>query len=350
MSAGAALEGAVELRLQGKEKMLQDMKELKDASVSTSKQIEEILNKAGINYKKKLAEREKLSARMQLMAEHRLVAEERRRSNPWRTVSYDSPNIAGGLGKFAAGVGAVGAGAAAMAFSGAAAAGSTTLDTLTGSLKMLSLAAGTKTQAPVLKLSALIQSLARATDKAPNGLIGGLGGAATGAAIGARFGGPLGSLIGGLGGGLAGGIGEKAVNDFADKRRMVEKLKGDPKYIETLLKEVNDLEKDWWSNIPFVGNNVEIAKRRGAIRAFESKQKLQGDELKTAGIGMPGSYSGLADLRQQAQLGVFGAGGDLGAENTVRELKLNTEAVNKNTGAIEGGKGAVNSKNVTPPT
>jgi hypothetical protein len=255
--------------------------------------------------------------------------------------------VASGIMKLLGIGGAALGGASAMTFAGAAAAGSTTLDTLTGSLKMLSLAAGQKTQAGVLKISEYIQRLARSANEAPSGTIGGLSGAATGGLIGLRFGGLLGAAGGAIAGGLGGGLIEKGANDFAEKRSMVAALKADPdKTIKKLLNEINDLEKPWYSGIPFIGNSVEIGKRRGAIRTFEAKLGGQQEGgLKTAGLNIPASYSALGDVRQQAQIAATSKG-PLEMENFQKEMLLNLKAIANNT-APAGTKQAA--ANVQPP-
>lgn len=267
----------------------------------------------------------------------------------WHSVTPGDPaNVMGGLGRVAgAGLATLG-GATALTFAGAAAAGSTTLDTLTGSLKMLSLAAGAKTQAPVMAISRLIQDLAKGVKDVPNGVIGAAGGAATGALIGAKMGGPWGALIGAGIGGVGAGLVEKGANDFADQRGMIGRLKSDPnKEIMKIINEVNDLEKPWWANIPFVGNNVEIAKRRGAIRKAENKGRAEDAGMLTAGLGGQASFSG-ADVREKAQMGIYGAGGALGVANTMEEMRLNMQAI-KNGSFVPNWQPTVNPGNVAPP-
>lgn len=285
-----------------------------------------------------------------------LTLKERQDTRGGKTLSATMPgfgdtgNNSGVMGKleklFSLGGGIFGA-ASGMTLGAAAAAGSTTLDTLTGSLQMLGLAAGAKTQDAVLSVSRLLQNMARAVDNAPRGVVGGSGGVLGGAAVGWAFGGLPGAVAGGIGGGVVGGITEKATGDFADKRRMIGQIKANPEHVGKLLKEINELEANqpWYSFIPFTGNTVEIAKRRGAIRTFEAQNRgiapKTEEPFKTAGLNMPASYAGLGDVRQQAQIAAVSKG-PLETENWQRDMLNNLKAIAQNT----AGNGT---KNVAPP-
>ncbi len=240
--------------------------------------------------------------------------------------SYDpTEHIKTGMGI----AGSVGGAVSGLAFAGAAAAGQTTLDTLTGSLKKLALAAGAHTQGAVLKLSEYIQRLGNAVEKAPPGSVTVVGAGLTGAAIGGKVGGPIGAGIGAAGGILAGGWLENQSQTQFFTQKLANKIGSDPKSIanaEGAAKRMDEiLKKMMVTDHRFEGT----LNTRDMIRNAIAIAKGEAPSMKTAGLGMPGSFSGLGDLRQQAQLSVFAPGGELGAENRIKELELNQKVLNK---------------------
>lgn len=220
-----------------------------------------------------------------------------------------------------------------MAFAAAMAAGSTTLDTLTGSLKMLSMAAGGKTQAGVLKISEYIQRLAKVVENAPSGTIGGVGGALAGF----KLGGVPGAIAGAAGGALF----EANAAASLDARRMAIQSKNKPDEVSKLWNEKTRLEANKWRGFEDQQRLITINR---SLKMLEGKQSLP--EMKTAGLNLPASYIGLADVRQQAQMAAVSKG-PLEMENFKKELELNRKALEMNTQEIKKGNGGPG--NVQPP-
>jgi hypothetical protein len=250
--------------------------------------------------------------------------------------------IRGGIERAGHGAGFAGAAGVGLTFSAAAAAGSTTFNTLTGSLKMFSLAVGEKTQASVLSLSRRIQSFARVMDKTSSETFGTYGGAIAGAGIGGRIGGLPGALIGGGLGALGGTIlGTKFKPDFEDDLAI--RMLRDPKRMKIAEDQANMLERDnpelgFWERHfgdrrKAQGNqqNRDAAQMiRGALKKARDPNFQEDMGLMTAGLG-GGEFHALADLRMQAQRAVFDADGQLGRENQIREMNLNLKAIAENT-------------------
>ena len=65
---------------------------------------------------------------------------------------------------------------------------------------------------------------------------------------------------------------------------------------------------------------------RDAVKRSEQMRKADPDAFKSAGLNMPASYAGLADVRQQAQLSVFSMG-PLEMKNWMEEMKNNVAAI-----------------------
>lgn len=244
--------------------------------------------------------------------------------------SYDpTEHIKTGMGI----AGSVGGAVSGLAFAGAAAAGQTTLDTLTGSLKKLALAAGAHTQGAVLKLSQYIQRLGNAVENAPPGSFTVVGAGLTGAAIGGKVGGPVGAGIGAVGGILTGGWLEDQAQTQFYTQKLANKIGKDPKSIanaEAVAKRLGEQAKEINMGAPGGLQKIDqTIATRNMIRDAVAIAKGEAPGLKTAGLGMQGAFSGLGDLRQQAQLSVFAPGGELGAENRIKELELNQKVLNK---------------------
>lgn len=252
--------------------------------------------------------------------------------------------------------GMVGASATGLTFAAAAAAGSTTLDTLTGSLKMLSLAAGAKTQESVLKVARVIQKMAKWADEAQPGTISGIAGGAAGAGIGAKIGtmvgGPgagtaIGAGLGLLSGGLAGQIlGTKFKSDYtedlATRFARNPDLAGKALAAAARLDKQADKQKMGMAEWVFANDDPEKRTRdaakmlREAVTRGEAMRAADPDGFKRAGLGMGGTFSGLSDVRMQAQAAVFQPGGELGAANRAKELENNQKAMQPLVDEVKG--------------
>ena len=281
--------------------------------------------------------------------------------------------------------GGVGAGAAGLTFAAAAAAGSTTLDTLTGSLKMLSLAAGAKLQNAVMGISKRLQSLAHSVDStsktnllAGGGLLagaamgyklGGFQGAAlgagvglggglalgghsvlgyglAGASIGGMVGGMPGAMVGAAGGALFGTVAttktrgeyieDIAVSFLKDKERAGRALG----VAARLEKQAQGLSGDQR------GSTLNAAKwiREGLAKSEAMRAAGLDGQFKPAGLNLPASYVGLADVRQQAQMAAVSKS-PIEMENFIKELKNNTDAL-REANQLNGGG---NTGNVQSP-
>lgn len=254
----------------------------------------------------------------------------------WDHMSFGekAQNIAG---RGASVAGQVSGATAGLAFAGAAAAGQTTFDTLTGSLKMLALAAGSKAQPAIMKISEWIQKLAKIAENAPTGAITGIAGAAAGF----KIAGLPGAIIGGIGGGMT----EAMASNDRQGRAMAIRAKDNKEELNKLWNEKTTLEGNKWRG--WEENNRLIAVKK-AIKLLENKATLP-DDMKTAGLGMPGSYSGLADLRQQAQMSVFTSGGALEAANKAKELENNQKAMQPVVEEIKGLRQDFKQNGVMPP-
>lgn len=356
MSAGSLADGFVEIQLKT-ERMAQEMREVIAETGRTAKAAEEAFNKVA-NRGVRRATDDIIRQRREYV---RLGDEYRKQMGMDRTGGVSTGRLSSVAGYAARGMSlasTVAATATALTFAAAAAAGTTTLDTLTGSIKMLSLAAGAKTQDGVLRISKWIQGLSKTVDKLnPMDMYAG-GGLLAGAGIGYRFGGFKGALIGGgiglgagvaaggnsmAGGALAGGtlgaatlgvpgaIGGAAIGALIGyirdtkfsgdyEKDLAYKMARDPEKAALGLSRAAVMEKQ--------GDAAGADMLRNAVALSEKMRKADPDAFKTAGLGMPGSFSALDDLRKQAQLSVFSPGGELGAANARRELENNQNAMN----------------------
>lgn len=244
------------------------------------------------------------------------------------------------IGRGAMRIGAVTAG---LTFGAAAAAGSTTLDTLTGSIRMLTLEVGSRAQPAIIGLSRWIQRAAKSAKDLPEGAVGGgagallggavvgiLGRALTGAFFGSRFG-PAGlvggAILGGVGGMVAGSRTEKALARDERIEQMARAFViGGEKVANAAHVGVGQYFKRVKAGEikPTDENQRAIDEIQHALRRAEDPEfRKRKDEFLTAGLDMPASFTDLADLRRQAQLAVFDKGGALGAANAIKELENN---------------------------
>lgn len=296
-----------------------------------------------------------------------------------------------GIG-LAGGVASAGVG---LTFAGAAAAGSTTLDTLTGSIKKLTLALGAKTQNDVLNLSKRIQEFGNSVASTSKTDLYAGGGLLTGAVLGYRYGGMKGVPIGAglglaaglgtsghpiLGGtmagaslgamafGLPGAIGGGAVGagygaltstkfkgDYTQD--LATNLANNPDKIAKALTAAAKLDRQAQSQELgtlewFFANDDPAARTKGAAKMLrdavaQAESIRAGEGFKTSGLNMPASYAGLSDVRQQAQLALFSKG-PLEMANFVKELELNRKALESNTAEVKK-KGGTDPNGVAPP-
>lgn len=212
------------------------------------------------------------------------------------------------------GIGLAGA-AAGLTFAGAAAGGSTTLDTLTGSFKMLALTIGEKVQPAILKFADWIQNISKKIERTP-GIGPGTGALAAGVAT---FGVTKNPFLAG-GAAIATGAGMAAA-DLSEKREQaIERLRTDPNYLLQQIKKATLEEKETGKPETFI---------RGMIREAEKRNRegFKGDEAGLrAGLGMPAKYTAFADIRQEAQLAGFDKG-QLEILNAIKEFHNNVKAM-----------------------
>ena len=365
MSTGSIADGFVEIQLKT-DQMAAEMRAVIAETGKTAKAAEDAFNKVANRGLKRVTE-ETIRQRREVV---RLGDEYRKR------MGYDSTGgMSGGrvakiasMANTARGVlGATVTASTALTFAAAAAAGSTTLDTLTGSIKMLSLAAGAKTQDGVLRISKWLQGLSHSVDKMnPMDLYAGAG-LLTGASIGYRFGGVKGAVVGGgvglgaglaaggnamaggaIAGGMAGGavlgvpgaIGGAAIGALIGaikdtkfsgdyEKDLAIKMARDPEKIGKALGKAAVMDKQ--------GPEGKAAAEmlRNAVAKAEVMRKADPESFKTAGLGFPGTFHGLADLRQQAQSAVFSSGGELGQANAVKELQNNQKVLERIAVGVE---------------
>lgn len=234
-------------------------------------------------------------------------------------------------------------------YAAAAAAGSTTLDTFTGSIRMLTLEIGAGAQPAIMALSRWIQRMAKDAKNMPDGTVGGVAGGLAGSVLGGlglraivtmfsahpalRVAGLVGgAVLGGLGGAIGGSRAERAL--ARDER--IEQM------ARAFVTGGEDLANKAHVNIvrlfnrtagrdptPAEKKQIEAAEEVGhALKRSEDPEfRKRRNEFLTAGLDMPASFTDMADLRRQAQLAVFDKGGPLEAANAIRELELNLNAI-----------------------
>lgn len=352
MSAGSLADGFVELQLKT-DQMQAEMRQVIADTSKTAKAAEEAFNKVANKGVKRATD----AIVIQRMEAMRLGVEYKKIRLAESISSGRGATIAGFAAQGMRAAATIAASATALTFAGAAAAGSTTLDTLTGSLKKLSLAAGKQTQGPVLQISRLIQSLAESAKSAPAGSItmGAMG--ITGAIVGGKLAGPIGAMAGGAAGIMGGGFLEMMTQNQAFTNKLTEKIAKDPKGIEKAKAGMAALEKqrdeltdtvgDWMkSPILFTGLVETNAQKRGkindAIAMIKDSIGKREEAFLTAGLPGGGGSVGLMEYRQEPTTAGEGA---LGIANKIEELKLNLNAVN----FTQGWRATVNPLFVGPP-
>lgn len=378
MSSGSIADGFVEIQLKT-DQMAAEMRAVIAETGKTAKAAEEAFNKVANRGIRKSTE--------ELIRQRREVV---RLGDEYRKLmGYDSSGgMSGGRGARLAGfagtarnaIGSTIAASTALTFAAAASAGSTTFDTLTGSLRMLSLAAGAKTQGAVLGLSKGIQGLAHYVDKLSAGnveaaviglagaslgfrnpmagnfgrtrsvamgagvgigaglMLGGhetTGGAIMGASIGAGFG-PMGALAGAGIGAIVGEL--KALYDqkATQEEKLVRKISSTPSGLENAGNQIIALDRQART---LLANNDAMRSReasdaadmlRQAVDKVKLNEKNKDEEFKMAGLNMPMTTNSLAGAFDQGNMAMMNTS-PLEMSNKMREWKLNMEGLRSRT-------------------
>jgi hypothetical protein len=182
-----------------------------------------------------------------------------------------------------------------------------------------------------------------------------LGGAGAGAGIGAKIGTmiapgagtAIGAGIGALSGGLLGQVlGTKFKSDYTED--LATRFARNPELAGKALAQAAKLDKqadkqkmgmaEWvFANDDPEKRTRDAAKMlRDAVTKAEAMRAADPDAFKRAGLGMGGTFSGLSDIRMQAQAAVFQPGGELGAANRAKELENNQKAMEPLVNEVKG--------------